>query len=61
MIVWSASSDRKRIEKTIWLLKTIRSELERTIKHMHEVHEYSGYYKYYQILSSLLNNGHAGY
>ena len=28
---------------------------------MHEVHEYTGYFQYYQILSSLLNNGHAGY
>ena len=28
---------------------------------MHEVHEYSGYFQYYQILSGLLNNGLAGY
>ena len=37
------------------------SELERIIKNMHEVHEYSGYFQYYQILSGLLNNGLAGY
>jgi len=28
---------------------------------MHEVHEYTGYFQYYQILSSLLDSGLTGY
>ena len=61
--VWSASSDIEQIQnkKNHLDLKTDESELERAIKNMHEVHEYTGYFQYYQILSGLLNNGHAGY
>ena len=63
MIVGSASSDKEQIQNRINNLgiKTDESELEKAIKNMHEVHEYTGYFQYYQILSSLLNNGHAGY